>query len=210
MILRSALALRALAVGGGARVDVFRDWSRSDEADGADFGMVEQRVDRGFAAVDQIHYAFGQSSLFEQLIDVAHGERDALGGLQDERVAGGDRVRQIPERDHAGKVEGHDGGGDAERLADHHFVDAAGDVFEVVALHHHRNAAGDFDVFNGAAHFGFGFGEGLAVFLRDDAGDVVEVVFEQHLQLEERLDAVFRRRAAPFGESSGGGFDGLR
>ena len=42
----------------------------------------------------------------------------------------------------------------------------------------------------------------------DDAGDVVDVLFEQHLQLEQRLDAVFGRRAAPFGKRCGGGFDG--
>ena len=105
-------------------------------------------------------------------------------GLEDEGVAGGDGVGQEPEGDHAGKVEGHDGGGDAEGLANHHFVDAAGHVFEVVALHHHGNATGDFDIFDGAAHFGFGFGEGLAVFLGDDAGDVVEVIFEQHFSLK--------------------------
>ena len=75
-------------------------------------------------------------------------------------------------------------------------------------MHHHGNAAGHFDVFDGAAHLGFGFGEGLAVFLRDDAGDVVDVIFEQHLQLEQRLDAVFGRSAAPVGERRGGGFDG--
>ena len=157
----------------------------------------------------RLDYAFGQSGFFEQLINVAHSERDALAGLEDERVAGGDGVGQIPERDHAGKIEGHDGGGDAERLADHHLVDAAGDVFEVVALHHHRNAAGDFDVFDRAAHLGFGFGESLAVFLSDDASDVVDVIFEQHLQLEERLDAVFGRSAAPFGKCGGRGFDRL-
>ena len=130
-------------------------------------------------------------------------------GFEDERVAGGDGIGQIPERDHAGKVERDDRRGDAERLADHHLVDAAGNVFEVVALHHHRNAAGDFDVLDGAAHLGFGFGEGLAVFLGDDARDVVDVIFEQHLQLEQRLDAVFGRSAAPFGEGGGGGFDCL-
>jgi len=70
------------------------------------------------------------------------------------------------------------------------------------------NAAGDFDVLDGAAHFGFGFGERLAVFLGEDAADVIEVIFEQHLQLEERLDAVFWRSAAPFGESRGRSFDG--
>ena len=126
--------------------------------------MIDQRIDDGLAAVHQIDDALGQAGLFQQFVDVAHGERNALAGLQDECVAGGDGVGQIPERDHAGKIEGHDRGDDAERLADHHLVDAAGNVFEVVALHHHRNAAGDFDVLDGAAHLGFGFGEGLAVF----------------------------------------------
>src|ERR1700688_2967226 len=209
MILGSALALRALAVGGGARVDVFCYGSRSDEADGADFGMVEKGVHGGFAAVDKTYDAFGEAGFFEEFVDVAHGERDALGGLKDEGVAGGDGVRQIPERDHAGKVEGHDGGGDADGLANHHLVDAAGDVFKVVSLHHHGDTAGDLHVFNRPAHFGFGFGESLAVFLRDDAGDVVEVIFEQHLQLKERLDAVFGRSAAPFGEGGSCGFDSL-
>jgi len=209
VILGSALALRAFAARGGARVDILRDGSGSDEADGANFGMVEKAVHRGFAAVDQVDYAFGQASFFEKFVDVAHGERHALTRLQDECIAGRDSVRQIPERDHAGEVEGHDGGGDAKRLADHHFVDAAGNVFEVVALHHHGNAAGDFHVLNRTAHFGFGFSEGLAVFLGDDAGNVIDVIFEQHLQLEEWLNAVFGRSAAPFGEGGGRGFDSL-
>ncbi len=170
--------------------------------------MVEERIDSSFSSVDQIHYALGQSSLVEQFVDVVHGERDTLGRLDDERISGSDGVRQIPERDHAGKVEGHDGGDDAERLADHHLVDAAGNIFEVVALHHHGDAAGYFDVLDGAAHLGFGFGERLAVFLGEDAADVIEMIFEQHLELEERLDAVFRRSAAPFGESGGRGFNG--
>jgi hypothetical protein len=41
VILGSALALARLPLAASARVDVARDRSRSDEADGADFGMVE-------------------------------------------------------------------------------------------------------------------------------------------------------------------------
>src|SRR4029077_16139592 len=162
------------AVGGGAGVDVLRDGGGSDEADGADFRVVEKGVHRGFSAVDEVDHAFGESGFFEEFVNVAHSERDAFTRFEDESVAGGDGVGQVPEGDHAGKIEGHDGGGDAERLADHHFVYAAGDVFEIVALHHHGNAAGDFHVFDGAAHFGLGFGKGLAIFLGDDAGNVVE------------------------------------
>src|SRR5580693_5295637 len=207
VILGSALALAALPFFTGARINVARDRSRAHEAYGADFGVVNECVNHGFAAINQIHYAFGQASFFEKLVHEAHGERHALRRLENKRVAGGDGVRQIPERDHARKIEWHDGGGDAEGLANHHLVDAAGDVFEVVALHHHRNAAGHFDILDGATHFGLGLGEGLAVFLRDDAGDVADVIFEKHLQLEQRLDAVFRRSAAPFGKGGRRGLD---
>src|SRR6202049_501843 len=178
VILGSALTLRAFAIRCCACVNVFRHRRRADEADGANLRVVEERIDSSFSSVDQIHYPFGQSSLFEQFVDVVHGERDALGRLDDERVSGSDGVRQIPERDHAGKVEGHNGGDDAERLADHHLVDAAGNIFEVVALHHHRDAAGYFDVLDGAAHLSFGFGERLAVFLGEDAADFIEMIFE--------------------------------
>jgi len=171
--------------------------------------MVEKGIDRGFSAVDQMHYAFWQSSFFEEFVNVAHGKRDALGWLEDKCVASRDGVGQIPERNHAGKVEGHDGGGDADGLADHHLIDAARHIFEVVALHHHGNATGDFDVFDCASHLGFGFGEGLAVFLRDDAGNVVEVIFEQHLQLEQWLDAVFGAACGAIREGCGRGFDSL-
>ena len=44
--------------------------------------------------------------------------------------------------------------------------------------------------------------------MSDDAGDVVDVLFQQHLQLEQRLNAVFRRSAAPLGKGGRGGFDG--
>src|SRR5207245_8443715 len=138
---------------------------------------------------------------------VVHGERHTLRGLEDEGISGRYGVGQKPERNHAGKIEWSDSGHNAERLANHCLVYATGHIFKVVALHHHGNAAGNFYVFDGAAHFAFGLGKGLAVFLRDDTGDVVEVIFEKLLELEEWLDAIFRWRAPPLGKSCGGGFD---
>ena len=74
-------------------------------------------------------------------------------------------------------------------------------------MHHHRNAASNFDVFDGTPHFGFAFGKSLTIFLSDDSSEVIDVTFQQLLQLEERLDAVFRRSASPIGERSSSGFD---
>ena len=121
--------------------------------------------------------------LLHQLKRPLHGERHALRRLQDERISGGDGVGQKPERNHPRKIKRNDRGDHAQRLADHHFVDAAGHVFEVVALHHHRNAAGDFDVFDGAAQLGLGFGERLAIFRGDDAGKFVDLLFENVFSL---------------------------
>src|SRR5262249_40419407 len=52
--------------------------------------------------------------------------------------------------------------------------------------------------------------ESLAVFLGDDARDLVNVFFEQHLQFEERLDAIFWWGAAPVGVCGSSSVDGLR
>ena len=87
----------------------------------------------------------------------------------------------------------------AERLPDHHLVDTARHILEVVSLHHHRDAAGDLDILDGTTHLGLGFGESLAVFHRDGAGDFVEMLLEQHLHLEQGLNAVLGRSSAPLG-----------
>src|SRR5437870_5455538 len=81
-------------------------------------------------------------------------------------------------------------------------------VFEVVALHHHRDAAGDFDVLDRAPQLGFSFSESLPVFLRDDPAQFVKVILKKLFQLEERLNAVFRWRAAPFRPCRCGCFNG--
>src|SRR5579864_1851434 len=169
--------------------------------------MVDQSINHGFAAVDQVHDTLRQTGLLEQFKGTSHRQRNAFGGFQNESVSAGDRVRQKPKRNHAGKIERSDGGNDSERLPDHGFVDAARDIFKVVPLHHHGNAAGDFDVFNSAAKLGFGFSKGFAVFLRDDSRQLVNVILEKHFQLEEGLNAVLRGSASPGGISRGSGFN---
>ncbi len=82
------------------------------------------------------------------------------------------------------EVERHDGRDHAERLADHHFVDARRDVLVVDALHQRRNAAGDLDVLDGAPHFGDALAVGLAALLGDGSRQIVCVLFEERLQLE--------------------------
>jgi len=89
-----------------------------------------------------------------------------------------------------------------------HFIHAGSDIFKVVALHHHGNAASDFDVFDGAAQFGAGFGEGLAIFEGDDAGEIVEIIFEEIFQLEKVLYALAGGSATLRGKGISGGLHG--
>jgi hypothetical protein len=63
VVLGAAEALRPLAVGGGARIDVLRDRRRADEADRLDVGIVENGVDGFLVAVDDVEHAGRQAGL---------------------------------------------------------------------------------------------------------------------------------------------------
>jgi hypothetical protein len=208
-VLGAALALGAFAVGGGAGVDGFGDGGAADEGDGAHEGVVEEGFDGVAAAVDEADDAVGEAGFVAEADEVLGGHGDAFAGFEDEGVAGGDGVGEEPEGDHAGEVEGGDGGGDAEGLAEEVFVDAAGDVFVVPALDEGGHAAGDFDVLDAALEFADGFGEGLAAFAGDGAGEGVEVAFDEGFEAVEGLDAFDDGGVAPVEEGGVGGLDGL-
>ena len=71
-----------------------------------------------------------------------------------------------------------------------------------------RNAAGDLDILDAAPDLRLGFAERLAIFHGDEPGELVDVFFEQLLELEEVLDAFAGRSAAPGGERGQRGLDG--
>src|SRR5208337_92931 len=101
-----------------------------------------------------------------------------------------------------------DGRDDAQRLAYQRLIHARRDVLQVVPLHHHRNAAGYFDILDSAPEFRLRFGEGLAVFQGDESGDLVDVIFQEEFQLEQILNALSWGSAAPRRKSLGGGLHG--
>src|SRR6516162_7539407 len=204
VVLGTALALHALSGGGGALVNMFGNGRGANEADGTDGRVITECVDDFLAAVNDVDHSFREARLFEEFVDTTHAQWHALAGLEHEGVAAGNRVGEKPERNHCGKVEGSNGSDDAKRLADKHFVDAGGDVFKVVALHHRGNAASDFDIFDASAQLGLGLGEGLPVLESDDAGKFVDAVFEKGLELEEILNALAGGSSAPGGERFGG------
>jgi hypothetical protein len=173
--------------------------------------MIEQRVDDGFAAVHEVDDAGREAGRFDQLEDPPHGHRGLFGGLEDDRVAAADGVRQEPQRDHRRKVEGGDGGDDAHRLADHQLVDPRRDVLEVAAEHQRRDPGGDLDVLDAAPELAVRLAEGLPAFLGDAPRDLRRVRVEQRLESKQRLDPIAGRCAAPGRErlvrSADGGVD---
>ncbi len=76
------------------------------EADGHDFWVGQEGVDRGFVAVDYVEDAWGAAG-FEEEFGQADGDGGVtFGGFQDEGVAAGDGGAGFPEGDHGGEVEG--------------------------------------------------------------------------------------------------------
>ena len=119
-------------------------------------------------------------------------------GLTTHGVAAGQRVGQEPEGDHAREIEGGDDGAHAHRLAQHHLVDARGDVLGDMALQQVWDAAGDFDVLNGALQLAARFIQGLAAFQGDQARQVLAPLFQHAFHGEQVLDALMggvRRQA---------------
>ena len=166
--------------------------------------MFQQNVHRRLRPIHQVQHAGRHSDGVDQLENTLHGERHFFRGLQDERIPAGNRIRQEPERNHCRKIKGCDRGHNSQRLADHDFVNPARYVFEVVALHQRRNPAGDLYVLDAAPQFGTRFRQCLAVLGRGDTGNFVKMLFQQLLQLEQILNAIFRRRRPPCRESLAG------
>ncbi len=149
--------------------------------------MVADRLDDVRAAVDQVDDAGRQVALLEQLEHALLRERHLLGRLERrtccrETTANGRNQSGTI----AGKLNGAMAAHDADRLADHLAVDVRRDVLEAVAHQQRRRAAGHLDALDAAADAAARLVERLAVLGRDDAGELLEVLFEQLPELEHR------------------------
>ncbi|MNN06453.1 hypothetical protein D3C81_1192440 [compost metagenome] len=206
MVLGAAHGLDAFPVLGAHLIDVVGDVGRADEADGVDVGVGQDGVDRHLVAVDDVQHALGRAGLHHQFAQTHRQRRIALGRLQDEGVAGGDRHAEHPHRDHAGEVERGDARHDAERLAHGIDVDAGAGALRVFALQRVRDAAGEFNDFQTALDVALGVGDDLAVFRGQQLGQLVHVGLDQALELEHDAGAALRVGAGPALE---GGLSGL-
>ena len=103
------------------------DLGRAGEGDLGDVGVLDQPLPADAAGPgDDVEHALGQPGLERDPLELDRAQRRQLGRLEDDRVAGGERRRDLPGGDRQREVPGHDQADDAERLAEGH-VDAAGD-----------------------------------------------------------------------------------
>ena len=208
VVLGAAEALGALAVGRGGTVDVAGDRRGADEGDGADVGMGDDAVDSGLVTVDDVEDACRQAGLDHQFGKADRQGRVALGGLEDEGIAAGNRRGEHPHRDHAREVERRDAGADADRLADRIHVDAGAGAFGELALGQMRNADDELADFEAADDVALGVLDRLAMFARDQHRQLVHVLVEQVDELHEDAGAALRVGGGPLRLRGLGGVDG--
>ena len=166
-------------------MDVVRNRSRSDEAQGLHVRMLDQRVHRDLVTLDHVEDTVGQTCFCQQLRHEQCRRRIALARLQDERIAGRDGDGEHPARHHAREVERRDSGDDAQRLAKSPVVDAGADLVGVVALQQLWNAACELDDVDAACHLSLGVSEHLPVLGRDHPRQRVAMAVHQ---LQERVE----------------------
>ena len=114
----------------------------------------------------------GSPASLPEVGDPQRRRRVLLAGLEDDGVAGGDRDREEPHRDHRREVERADHRHRPEGLADRVHVDAGGGVLGEAALDQVRHAAGELHDLLAAADLAQGVGEHLAVLGGDDLGQL--------------------------------------
>jgi hypothetical protein len=162
----------------------------------------------GAGAEDEVEDAGGQPRLVENLDDA-----DGRGGrqgrrLEDDRVAGDERGRELPDGDGDGEVPGGDDGDDAVRLPD-----GVGEVArefggDGLAVHAARLAGAELGDVDGALQLAARLRERLALLAREQRGQLLFALL--HEPRGARHDAAARRggRGSPAAEGFRSGLDG--
>jgi hypothetical protein len=144
---------------------------------------------------DDVHDTLGDARVERDPLELERGERRELGGLQHDRVAGGERRAELPARDREREVPGRDQPDDAERLPEGH-VDAArhGDRPARVPLGRARVIAERLD---DHAHLAARIRDRLAGVARLELRELLEHLLERVREPVEQGGAVARGHGAP-------------
>ena len=153
--------------------------------------MVEDGVDCGLVAVDDVEDSVWKPGLLPELGHEARNARVALTRLEDEGIAAGNRHRVHPHRDHDRKVEGGDSGHHAQWLAEGKDVDAGRDLVREVALEQGRQTTGELDHLESALNLAGGIVNRLSVLVGDDLSQLARVGGNEAPELEQDLRCAY-------------------
>jgi len=195
--LAAELQRQALAGAGGRLADFPPDLGRAGEGDLGDARMGDDRLAGAAIAGDDVDHACRQAGLPAHLGKEQRGERGELGGLQNHRIAEGDRRRDLPSEHQEREIPRDDLPADAERLAVGklrvHELRPTGMVVEVPGDER------DVDVARLA--------DGLAVFHRLDDREETAVALDQAGERVEILGPFVARQRRPCRLRPRGGLD---
>ncbi len=165
--------------------DLAADRGRAGERDLVDARVVDQRGAGLAVAGEDVEHAGREAGLERELAEAQRGQRRLLGGLEDQRAAGGEGRGDLPDRHQQREVPGHDLSADADRLAQRVDEEVAARDRDRLALDLGRPAGVVAQVGDRAGDVAAGGGERLAVVERLDLGELVAVCLDQ---LGERVD----------------------
>ena len=107
-----------LEVAGGGLQDDLADLGRTGEGDLVDVGMLGDRAAGARShAGDDVDDAFGNAGFSDQFAQAQGRQRSLLGGLQDDRVAAGQRGSELPCGHQEREIPRNNLAADADRLA---------------------------------------------------------------------------------------------
>ena len=134
-------------------------------------------------------------------------ERRLLGGLADDRVAGGQRRRGLARDHRRGEVPGRDAAADADGLLEHDDARAGLLGRDGVAVDALGLLAEPLEEGGRVADLGIRLGQRLALLARQDHGQVAAVAEHQVREAAQDGRALARGARAPGGQRGGGGLD---
>ncbi len=185
------------------------DLLRAGEADAVHVRVGDDGAADVAVADDHVDHALGQARLMQDGDQGLGRGRGRAGGLDDHGVAEGDGRGDLPGRDGDGEVPRRDQAEHADRLAiglDFHAGPGRGQVLAVQA----QGLAGEeLQDAGGAGRLADAFGQGLALFARQQAADDFAPLHQQGPGAIQHIRTDFGRGVGPGTEGGAGGHDRL-
>ena len=133
----------------------------------------EHGADLRAAPQDKVQHSVGKPRAIEDVDEFPRARRHEVGRLEDDRVAEGERRRDLPRGDRDREVPRRDDADDADRLAGHRDLDTRTDGVQRLAVRLQRDTREVLEDLPGAHHLAPSLGKGLALLAREQVAQLV-------------------------------------